>query len=127
MQLVGEPVIIRGQIFSVKGKKVELSATANWLYVGGTAGEPPAVSPLPPVPDFADLQAGATQLVDRGRGLLVDGDQTTGKVDAKNKITVSVSQNHPVYQPDGQEHTTGRLPAGRGCQHHLPWQSSQGA
>lgn len=85
--------IMPGQKLSVKGKLVELSATAAWQYVGGTTGSPPAGPvPVPPIPDSAMLMAGATKLTDGGQGILVDGDEATGAVDSGNKITVSASQ-----------------------------------
>jgi hypothetical protein len=82
--------VVPGTKVSVKGKKVELSATASWLYSGGTSGSPPV--PVPPVPDSASLQAGATKLTDAGQGILVDGDEAAGSIDSGNKITVSASQ-----------------------------------
>lgn len=82
-----------GQKLSVDGKRVELSATAAWQYVGGTTGSPPiGPVPIPPIPDSAILKAGSTKLTDGGRGILVDGDKATGSVDSGNKITVSASQ-----------------------------------
>ena len=82
--------VMTGTKCSVKGKRVELSATAAWQYVGGTVGSPPI--PIPPIPDSAILKAGTTQLKDGGRGILVDGDEAAGSVDGGNKITVSASQ-----------------------------------
>lgn len=82
--------VVPGTKVSVGGKKVELSAAASWLYSGGTSGSPSVT--VPPVPDAASLQAGATKLTDVGQGILVDGDEVTGKVDSGNKITVSASQ-----------------------------------
>ncbi len=82
--------VVAGTKVSVKGKKVELSATASWVYSGGTTGSPPAT--VPPVNDSASLQAGSTKLTDVGNGILLDGDEATGAVDSGNKITVSASQ-----------------------------------
>ena len=79
--------VVPGTKVSVEGKKVELSATASWLYSGGTSGQPSV--PVPPIPDSASLQAGATKLTDVGQGILIDGDEVTGKADSGNKITAS--------------------------------------
>ncbi len=85
--------VVTGQKLSVRGKMVELSATAAWQYVGGTTGSPPSGPvPIAPIPDSAILEAGSSKLTDGGRGILVDGDKATGSVDSGNKITVSTSQ-----------------------------------
>jgi hypothetical protein len=83
--------VVQGQKLSVSGKRVELSASAAWQYIGGTTGSPAV--PLPPIPDSATLMAGSTKLTDGGQGILVDGDEATGAVDSGNKITVSASQS----------------------------------
>ena len=82
--------VVTGQNISVGGSKVELSATASWQYVGGTAGIPPV--PVGPFPDNASLQAGPTKLTDADQGILIDGDEVTGPTDDKNKIIVTASQ-----------------------------------
>jgi hypothetical protein len=86
--------VTTGQKLSVHGKMVELSATAVWQYVGGTAGSPPS-APVPIIvpTDSATLNAGSTKLTDGGRGILLDNDQATGSVDRGNRIRVSASQH----------------------------------
>lgn len=83
--------VVQGQKLSVSGKRVALSASAAWQYIGGTTGSPAV--PVPPIPDSATLMAGSTKLTDGGQGILVDGDEATGAVDSGNKITVSASQS----------------------------------
>ncbi len=83
--------VVTGTKLSVDGKFVELSATASWIYSGGSAGSPPA--PVGPFSDSATLMAGSTKLTDGGQGILIDGDEATGAFDSENKITVSASQS----------------------------------
>jgi len=82
--------VLTGMKVGVSGKKVEVMATAAWIYAGGTAGSPPV--PVPPVPDMATLEGSSTVLTDSGQAILLDGDEIAGKVDADNKIVVAASQ-----------------------------------
>ncbi len=86
--------VVKGRMLSVDGKRVELSATADWIYEGGSKTDPVsgATVTIPPISDNAVLMAGPTSLTDRGEGVLVDGDEATGSMDRGNKITVSASQ-----------------------------------
>ncbi|TMQ07441.1 MAG: hypothetical protein E6J90_05275 [Deltaproteobacteria bacterium] len=89
-QLVSSSVT-QGSKLSVAAKLVEIGATASWSYVGGTAGSPPVA--VGPFSDSATLTASTTRLKDKGKDLLVDGDQASGSVDADNKIVVTASQS----------------------------------
>ncbi len=65
-----------------------LSATANFIYMGGTiAGAPPV--PLPPIPSGPlKLEPKSTQLTSSSKPVLVDGD--TIKDSFGNELAVSV-------------------------------------
>ncbi len=81
--------VLTGSKVSAGGKLVEISAMAQWMYVGGTAGSPPV-----PVmaSDQAQLRGTSTVLTDSGDAILLDGDEATGMLDSGNKIAVAASQ-----------------------------------
>ena len=82
-------IVLTGPKVSVGGKAVEISASASWMYVGGTAGSPPV-----PVmaADQAQLMGTSKVLTDSGNAILLDGDEATGMLDSGNKIAVAASQ-----------------------------------
>jgi len=85
-------VVIKGTKWSVSSKKVELSATATWLYTGGISGPPSAPVPIPPIPDSASLTASTTKVKDKGANVLRKGDKATGTIDSDNYIEVDSGQ-----------------------------------
>jgi hypothetical protein len=81
--------VTSGEELKVNGALVEISAQATWSYVGGTAGN----TTVGPFPDSATLTAGTTRVKDKGRNILVDGDNASGSADGDNKIEVTASQS----------------------------------
>jgi len=83
--------VIKGTKVSVDGKKVEVSATASWSYIGGTAPVG-SCAPVGPFPDSAALSGSTTKLKDNGTSIMRKGDKATGTVDTGNYIEVDAGQ-----------------------------------
>lgn len=69
------------------GRAVELTATATFTYVGtDNAGFGHTVT------ETVSLEAKPTVLTDRGRSVLLDGDEVSGEIDDGNRVRVQTRE-----------------------------------